>query len=1022
MHTKIQKFWLVGLLVIVSMLANVSGAAAFPEPPDGPAPAQPRGGTALGVAVTQGAEINAQAIALGKPGTVYRYEKTYGVSEQAFPWYHPGYFAWPHSVWVHTDGSVFISDPWAKAVRKYDANGNHLADFGHPGTETGWIDDGYFQDPLKMATDADGNLYVTDHYLHIVRILNPLGEQTGWIGDPGTSGTDDEHFNTPEGIFISPVNGQIYIADTYNHRIQVFDSDVNHLFTIGEAGVSGSDDNHLDNPIGVAVDDSGNIYVADTFNNRVMKYDADGDYLAQITDLEFPTSVAVDNTRGHLLVGVVYDAYVPYYNLADLSYAGAFGEFDVQGDDDTHFMEPHGVAVDEVGGKVYIADSPNRRVLVYSAVTKAYLRQFGHTNQFIPADDQHFFAPRVVEVEPNGSVILGEGALRLIKLNPDGSAAWTVGQSGFWGEPPDLVETPNGIVSDGKTVYAAMGCTIHKYSSADGTYLGVFAGGGDCWAPDSLFQHISDIARDSAGNIYVTDNELHRVTQLNKYGAVVASVGVRGEEGSDNAHFRYPEGIGLDKARNVYVADDSNCRVQKFDKRLRYVMTFTTTLCGDTHDRLGGPQDVVVDAKGKVFVADAWNTRIQIFDKSGAYLSTIGGSWGGGTGQLRVPSSLAMDKKGNLYVADRDNHRIQVYAPGVPYFGQQNLNGFGSRWTTGVYTVAMFKGMLYAGSDGEHGAQIWRKAKSGWMMVESDGFHNSAEAINHLFEYNGMLYAATYTYNDPNNGGQIWRTADGLSWQIVVNNGFDQGQRNPEVFRMMKLGNELCATTWSAGAGAQLWCSATGDSGSWEPKDLGGDGFGSDDNIAILDAVEYQDAWYASTNNAGEGAQVWRRSLGGTWNQVNISGFGDPDNTMIPSLVPFNGSLYAITHHRVGGSSEIWRCRNQCTKTSDWQFIADGENLGGDINYRVMSSLAIVGKYLVVVMGNPDLGLVVFTTPDGVTWWSQAGPSGMGNSGNSRIYYTNALFPYKGNLYMGVINRNTGGSVWKFCPTKKVCK
>jgi hypothetical protein len=54
-------------------------------------------------------------------------------------------------------------------------------------------------------------------------------------------------------------------------------------------------------------------------------------------------------------------------------------------------------------------------------------------------------------------------------------------------------------------------------------------------------------------------------------------------------------------------------------------------------------------------------------------------------------------------------------------------------------------------------------------VVEADGFRNGNNGIDHLFEFNGMLYASTYNY-DPNNGGQIWRTMDGLSWQIVVNN------------------------------------------------------------------------------------------------------------------------------------------------------------------------------------------------------------------------------------------------------------
>lgn len=984
------------ILCILTFLLPLQTANAAPPPPD---------------------EMDAQAIALGKTGTVYRYEKTFGVSEQAFPAYPTDHFGWPHSVWVQADGSVLVSDPWAKAVRKYDANGSHLADFGHPGT-SGWPE-GYFDDPLKMASTTAGTIFVTDHKLNAVRILNADGEQIGWLGQPGGPGNDDGHFDTPEGIFISNVTGNIYVADRYNHRIQVFDIDTNYLFTVGETGVSGNDDNHLNAPTGVAVDAAGNIYVADSDNNRVVKFDDDGDYQAQITGLEYPTSVAVDNIRSRLLVGVVYDAYVPYYNLADLSYAGAFGELDVQGDDTTHFAEPHGVAVDEVGSKVYIADSPNRRVMVYNAGTGAHLRQIGTTGEAIPTDDQHFFEPYTVEVEPNGSIILGEGAMRLIKLNPDGSAVWTVGQSGFWGQPPDRLDgSPNGIVSDGKTVYVAMSCTIYKFNSADGAYLGVFAGGGDCWAPDSLFQRITDIARDSAGNIYAADGELHRVVQLNKYGAVLATVGVRGEMGSDNARFRSPQGLAVDKARNVYVADEGNCRVQKFDKYLRYVMTFSTTLCGDNHDRLGGPQDVAVNAKGNVFVAEDWNNRIQIYDKAGAYLSSIGGSWGGTSGQLRVPMSLAMDKKGNLFVADRFNHRIQVYAPGVPYFGQQNLNGFGRREANWGETLAFFKNQLYAGTNGPNGGQIWRKGKTGWERVIADGFENWANVtIGHLLEYKGYLYATTANTPDgwvTSEGGQIWRTADGLTWAPVVFGGFGDTD-NHSIHHLEIIGGDLCAATWAGGVhGPQVWCSSTGDMDTWEQRWENRFG-GPDKSWAILDFVDFAGATFAAT--VGPEGGLYRRS-GDTWTRVSAP-IDSPDTYAIGGVTAFKEALYIITATQGDQPSQVYRCTN-CTSTPiTWELVGEAAEFPVN-NHGRNSTLFTNGKTLYALIGSPE-GLVIWSSTDGQIW-KQASLPGLGDSLNERTSFGHSIIFYKNAFYLSMHNFSTGVEVWKFCPTAKSCK
>ena len=79
----------------------------------------------------------------------------------------------------------------------------------------------------------------------------------------------------------------------------------------------------------------------------------------------------------------------------------------------------------------------------------------------------------------------------------------------------------------------------------------------------------------------------------------------------------------------------------------------------------------------------------------------------------------------------------------------------------------------------------------------------------------------------------------------------------------------------------------SGDLGSWTKEDLGGDGFGHDDAIAISDVIEYQGGWYASTFHANfdddgdgnpddldgdaDGGQVWLRGKNGTWTDGGAS-------------------------------------------------------------------------------------------------------------------------------------------------------
>src|SRR5438445_3411903 len=98
------------------------------------------------------------------------------------------------------------------------------------------------------------------------------------IGVTGVSGSDNAHFNLPRGVAVDS-SGNIYVADTFNHRVQKFLSTGVYKFTLGTTGVAAPPDNaHFNYPERVTVDSSGNIYVADTDNHRVQKFNSLGVY------------------------------------------------------------------------------------------------------------------------------------------------------------------------------------------------------------------------------------------------------------------------------------------------------------------------------------------------------------------------------------------------------------------------------------------------------------------------------------------------------------------------------------------------------------------------------------------------------------------------------------------------------------------------------------------------------------------------------------------------------------------------
>jgi hypothetical protein len=96
------------------------------------------------------------------------------------------------------------------------------------------------------------------------------------------------------------------------------------------------------------------------------------------------------------------------------------------------------------------------------------------------------------------------------------------------------------------------------------------------------------------------------------------------------------------------------------------------------------------------------------------------------------------------------------------------------------------------------------------------------------------------------NGGQIWRSSDGITWEQVVNNGFGD-PTNGEVMRLVVFDNKIYAGTWSSTDthGAEIWSSATGDLGDWTK--VINNGSGNVNNSAILTMETFNGYLYAGT-------------------------------------------------------------------------------------------------------------------------------------------------------------------------------
>ncbi|MFH2103518.1 MAG: flippase activity-associated protein Agl23 [Chloroflexota bacterium] len=181
---------------------------------------------------------------------------------------------------------------------------------------------GEFQYPRAIAVANDGSLYVADSLNHRIQHLGQDGQILqiwGSFADAQQGEAPGGTFNEPWGVAVAP-DGSVYVADTWNHRIQHFTSDGHFLAMWGYFGL-GEVPEAFYGPRSISVDDHGRIYIVDTGNKRVVIFDQAGNYLTQ---------------------------------------------FGSSGFNPGQFEEPVGLAVG-YDGSVYVADTWNRRIQVFSS-------------------------------------------------------------------------------------------------------------------------------------------------------------------------------------------------------------------------------------------------------------------------------------------------------------------------------------------------------------------------------------------------------------------------------------------------------------------------------------------------------------------------------------------------------------------------------------------------------------------------------------------------------------------------------
>jgi DNA-binding beta-propeller fold protein YncE len=218
---------------------------------------------------------------------------------------HDG-FAGPLGIAVDTAGQIYLAESKAGSVSVFDAQWNLLYRLGAGANE--------FQMPNYIAIDAASNaVYVSDSKANLIKVY----AGATLVKQFGGAGTGNGQFSFPAGVCVS-TNGEVFVVDQYNDRIQVFDRAGNYLRKFKFGGTMGPSGRKQ----GVLVDNSGRLYVADTYQGLIRVYNStSGSLLATLGgfgpgngQLSAPSGLALD-PYGLLYVASVNNGRVELFGL-----------------------------------------------------------------------------------------------------------------------------------------------------------------------------------------------------------------------------------------------------------------------------------------------------------------------------------------------------------------------------------------------------------------------------------------------------------------------------------------------------------------------------------------------------------------------------------------------------------------------------------------------------------------------------------------------------------------------------------
>lgn len=569
----------------------------------------------------------------------------------------------PYALTLDAAGNLYITDTGNNRIRKVGINGNITtiagAGLSSPPNNNGPALQANLDNPVGIARDATGNLYVSEMMSHSIRKISSSGTITalagagtaGYAGDGGPA--DSARLNLPHAI-VADASGNLWIADTGNNRVRKIGANDTITTVAGTGTSSFAGDGgpalnaQLDKPSGMTLDKSGNLYIADAANHRIRKitqagtvstiagngvqgFSGDGGS-ALAAALNQPSSIAFD-TIGNLFIADAGNNRIRKIDTSGIiSTVAGTGVAGHSGDGAPALAAklnfPSGVALDRFGN-IFVADTYNNRVRSIEAASGNIFNVagngiFGFSGEGSPAAYAQMKHPLGVTVDTAGNIYItdtGNNCLR--KVTPGGYIYTVAGTGGSFG----------------------------------------FMGDGGA-ATDALLNQPATTLLDQAGNMYIADAGNNRIRKVSPSGSIntIAGSSLAGMFGGDGgpaiqAKLNQPYATVQGPDGNLYISDQDNQRIRVLcvsgciqgieDMSLQAfsILAYPNPNKGTFHLEIGQPFE-----KGQLLIYNAYGQTVHQQALSGGdnlvttgtlapgmyYYTVLKGSQRAGTGKLVI--------------------------------------------------------------------------------------------------------------------------------------------------------------------------------------------------------------------------------------------------------------------------------------------------------------------------------------------------------------------------------------------------